>query len=118
MSDIGELDMFGNRIAQAAPNTLSEKFIYPPFSVLNAREGWWQERKRAWLALGIKSELGRGCNDANRLGTGGGGDVKQRMLEGEGTARERRMDSSPGGSPRPACNYKNRQRGNGSGWPL
>ena len=40
--------------------SLAEKFLLPPFSVLNAREGWWQDRKRAWLALGIKSELGRG----------------------------------------------------------
>ena len=39
---------------------LSDRFMLPPFSVLNAREGWWQDRKRAWLALGIKSELGRG----------------------------------------------------------
>ena len=39
---------------------LSDRFMIPPFSVLNAREGWWQDRKRAWLALGIKSEVGRG----------------------------------------------------------
>jgi DNA modification methylase len=38
---------------------LSDKFGVPPFSVLNAREGWWQDRKRGWLELGIKSELGR-----------------------------------------------------------
>jgi DNA modification methylase len=38
---------------------LSNTWEYPPFSVLNAREGWWQERKRQWLALGIKSEVGR-----------------------------------------------------------
>ena len=43
-----------------AKKTLSEKFGVPPFTVLNAREGWWQDRKRAWLALGIKSEEGRG----------------------------------------------------------
>jgi hypothetical protein len=30
--------------------------------VLDARSGWWQERKRAWLALGIQSEIGRGDN--------------------------------------------------------
>jgi len=42
-----------------AKKTLSEKFGVPPFTVLNAREGWWQDRKRAWLALGIKSEEGR-----------------------------------------------------------
>jgi len=42
--------------------SLADKFGIAPFSVLNAREGWWQSRKRAWLALGIKSELGRGEN--------------------------------------------------------
>jgi len=36
--------------------------MIPPFTVLNAREGWWMDRKRAWLALGIKSEVGRGEN--------------------------------------------------------
>lgn len=40
--------------------SLAEKFGIPPFSVLNAREGWWQSRKAAWLAIGIKSEMGRG----------------------------------------------------------
>lgn len=39
---------------------LADRFGVAPFSVLNAREGWWQARKRAWLALGIRSELGRG----------------------------------------------------------
>ena len=40
--------------------TLSERFGVPPFSVLDARQGYWQDRKRAWLSLGIQSELGRG----------------------------------------------------------
>jgi hypothetical protein len=47
---------------QRPVGNLSEKFILPPFSVLDARQGWWQERKRAWLALGIRSEIGRGDN--------------------------------------------------------
>lgn len=47
---------------EAARKTLAERFGLPPFSVLNAREGWWQDRKRAWLALGIQSEVGRGEN--------------------------------------------------------
>lgn len=29
---------------------------------MDARQGYWQERKRAWLALGIRSELGRPRN--------------------------------------------------------
>jgi ParB-like chromosome segregation protein Spo0J len=40
--------------------TLAERFGVPPFSVLDARQGYWQDRKRAWIALGIQSELGRG----------------------------------------------------------
>ena len=40
--------------------TLAERFGVPPFSVLDARQGYWQDRKRAWLAMGIQSELGRG----------------------------------------------------------
>lgn len=40
--------------------SLAERFLVPPFSVLDARQGYWQERKRAWLALGIESEVGRG----------------------------------------------------------
>jgi len=43
--------------------SLADRFGIPPFSVLNAREGWWQDRKRAWLSLGIQSELGRGEGD-------------------------------------------------------
>lgn len=39
--------------------TLADRFIVPPFSILDTRQGYWQNRKRAWLALGIESELGR-----------------------------------------------------------
>lgn len=45
-----------------AKQSLADRFGLVPFSVLSAREGWWQDRKRAWLALGIVSELGRGEN--------------------------------------------------------
>lgn len=38
---------------------LAEKFGISPFSVFNAREGWWQARKQAWVLMGIQSELGR-----------------------------------------------------------
>jgi hypothetical protein len=39
---------------------MAAEFMVPPFTVLSAREGWWRERKRQWLQLGIKSEVGRG----------------------------------------------------------
>lgn len=42
--------------------SLAGEFLIPPLSVLNAREGWWQDRKRAWLGLGIESEVGRKGN--------------------------------------------------------
>jgi hypothetical protein len=40
--------------------TLADKFLVPPFTILDARQGYWQERKRQWLSIGIQSELGRG----------------------------------------------------------
>jgi DNA modification methylase len=41
---------------------LRDRFIVPPFSVLNTMSGEWMERKRAWVGLGIQSEVGRGDN--------------------------------------------------------
>ena len=38
---------------------LSDRFIIPPFSVLDTKQGIWQQRKNYWLSLGIKSEEGR-----------------------------------------------------------
>jgi len=63
--------------------TLVDRFIVPPFSVLDTRQGYWQLRKLAWVSMGLLGELGR--------------------------------DAAPGGSPRPAANYKNRRRGDGRG---
>lgn len=34
---------------------LKKEFLFPPFSVLNSREGAWQARKRAWNRLEVKS---------------------------------------------------------------
>lgn len=50
-------DLFGNEIIKDV--LLRDKFIEPPFSVLDTRGGNWQGRKRAWLSKGIKSEVGR-----------------------------------------------------------
>lgn len=44
---------------------LREKFIEPPFSVLDTKQGAWQDRKAGWLALGIQSELGREVETSN-----------------------------------------------------
>ena len=90
---------------------LSDRFMIPPFSVLNAREGWWQDRKRAWIALGIKSEVGRG----------GGAMTEQTASfknQDKLEAYRQRQAAAPGGSARPACDYSKKQRGNGAGRPI
>jgi DNA modification methylase/Fe-S-cluster containining protein len=38
---------------------VADKFVFPPFSVLDAKQGAWQDRKRAWGHIGIKGEVGR-----------------------------------------------------------
>lgn len=79
---------------EEARRKLSERFGIPPFSVMNAREGWWQDRKRAWISLGIQSEVGRG--------------------EQSGPA-----NATVTGSPMPATNYKDSHaRGDGRGRPM
>tara|TARA_R110002020_G_scaffold74463_5_gene190462 strand:- start:877 stop:2229 length:1353 start_codon:yes stop_codon:yes gene_type:complete len=60
LDQIEELDK--EKVDAKNNNKLADKFLIPPFTVFNAREGWWQDRKQFWLSLGIKSELGRGDN--------------------------------------------------------
>jgi len=50
-------DIFGNEISRDV--LLRDKFIEPPFSVLDTKTGSWQARKRQWKRLGIRSEVGR-----------------------------------------------------------
>lgn len=47
---------------------LADKFLVPTFSVLDTRQDYWQKRRRAWLALGIRGECGR---DTGLLGDSG-----------------------------------------------
>lgn len=54
-----ENDLFGEPIVEPSRGPLADRFLMPPFSVLNAREGEWQARKAKWIALGIESEIGR-----------------------------------------------------------
>lgn len=101
LSGFGDLELAGI-FDEAKPGTgrsgagsLSAKFMIPPFSVLNAREGWWQDRKRAWLALGIQSEFGRGDAADNPPHEGHG------MVDGHEAVRAKqkasRVDTNPGG---------------------
>lgn len=84
---------------EEARKTLQERFGAPPFSVIDARQGYWQNRKRAWIALGIRSELGRGecgfkfsdaCTITRNAGT----------IQGDGAkVYEQRRDSAMGAVP-------------------
>lgn len=57
-----KVDLFGEPIIENV--LLRKKFLEPPFSVLDTKGGDWQNRKREWKKIGIKSELGRNvdCN--------------------------------------------------------
>lgn len=70
LEDLEELDMteFGfEDMQESKPESvereehekLIDNFIVPPFSVLDARQGYWNDRKRAWLEKGIASGEGR-----------------------------------------------------------
>lgn len=81
-------DLFGEPVRPEGQSPLAQKFLFPPFSVLDARSGDWQTRKEAWIRLGIKSEVGRegnllGMSDTILAGGfGKDGKVKE-LAEGE-----------------------------------
>lgn len=52
-------DLLGDAIQPAGRGPVAERFTMPPFTILDARGGEWQDRKRAWLAMGIRGEEGR-----------------------------------------------------------
>lgn len=41
---------------EMAGKSLQDRFIVPPFSVLDSRQGYWQDRKKQWHALGFDSQ--------------------------------------------------------------
>ena len=141
-SEIDDLLKADEGGGETGAGSLAERFMIPPFSVLNARGGWWQERKAAWLALGIQSELGRGenilgmsaSNDAymydkkNYTGKAnaipGGAPMpldrakayKSQSSLNEIMAQKPKPTAEPGGSKMPAADYrKSHARGDGRG---
>ena len=50
-------DLFGNEIIK--DELLRDKFIEPPFSILDTKSGNWMKRKKLWKKIGLKSEIGR-----------------------------------------------------------
>jgi DNA modification methylase/Fe-S-cluster containining protein len=50
---------------------LAARWGVAPFSILDAKRAEWQDRKRTWMGLGIKSELGRdGMEECLNTGIG------------------------------------------------
>lgn len=57
--DMPEFDIDEEKEGKEQTKKLSDRFIIPPFSVLDTKQAIWQQRKNYWLSLGIKSEEGR-----------------------------------------------------------
>lgn len=65
--DMSMFDDIEEEIKEEANKKLTDEFLIPPTSVFDTRQGYWQERKRAWKDIGISSEVGR---DEALLGSG------------------------------------------------
>ena len=65
--DLSMFDEIEREIKEEANKKLTDEFLIPPTSVFDTRQGYWQERKRAWKDIGISSEVGR---DEALLGSG------------------------------------------------
>jgi DNA modification methylase len=62
MTTINQVDLWGDyvEIEQKEQHTsLASRFVCPPFSVIDTKQAYWQERKRLWANLGIEGEIGR-----------------------------------------------------------
>jgi hypothetical protein len=86
-------DLLGDPIRQDG-GPLSRRFTLPPFSILDARSGAWQERKARWLSYGLRGELGRDARafgdishrQARNFLPGGGGPRSVMRMAGAGEA--------------------------------
>lgn len=66
--DAAEIGQIAKAVGDTAPEqrradanrSLADRFMVAPFSVLDARRGWWAARKDAWLKSGLRSDDGRG----------------------------------------------------------
>ncbi len=57
--DLEDFSFDGVKPDEGGVGSLQSRFIIPPFSIFNTTLGYWQDRKKEWLSLGIKSEEGR-----------------------------------------------------------
>ena len=61
-----QVDLWGNEVTKKYE--LRDNYIEPPFSVMDTKQGRWQQRRRKWKLLGIESELGRKVDGAHFAG--------------------------------------------------
>lgn len=83
----GEVDRLMAQLSQPGAKTpgpsLADRFLVPPFTTFDARQGYWRDRDRAWIAFGIQSEAGR-AKQANAYSTSGwDSDYYRRKTEAE-----------------------------------
>jgi hypothetical protein len=71
-------EQFGDPTKKGA---LRDRFVEPPFTVLDARKGEWNSRKRTYKNMGLRSEKGRDDNLINY-----GEFVRQIMINDNGTS--------------------------------
>lgn len=59
--DQGALDeLLASVVEPPSPSVaLADRFILPPFTVLDARQGYWGDRKARWNSIGLRSHAGR-----------------------------------------------------------
>lgn len=65
MKKAPQINIFGE--VEEQDLILRDKFIEPPFTVLDSKSGNWQRRKKIWQKLGIKSEVGRDNKKVNSI---------------------------------------------------
>lgn len=57
-----DVERFRDKLDNSPRTSLFDTFLVPPFSVLDTRQEYWKSRKKMWLDLGIRSEVGRDEN--------------------------------------------------------
>lgn len=51
-----DIDTLSDIDKQEAKRSLQERFLVPPFSFIDTRQGYWQDRKRIWAKIGLDSQ--------------------------------------------------------------
>ena len=78
---MNNVNLFGEVVKEKTE--LKTEFIIPPFSIFDTASGDWQNRKRRWGSLGIKSEIGRRTTE---LGSNSFGQLDRKKMA-ESTAK-------------------------------